>query len=68
MGQGALTRLKVKASARVRESDLHALREFTKDYPEADLLFVYGGLQKRTQGDITFVPAEEFLRNLQDWI
>lgn len=57
--------LEIKASARVRPSDLEGLREFSRDFPEAQRGFVYLGSERRMFEGIAIIPAGDFLKNLQ---
>ncbi len=64
-GPGQFTAVEVKNTERVRAKDLHGLRAFHEDYPEADLLFLYRGRDRLRIGEITCVPCEDFLRGLR---
>lgn len=63
-GEKGLWAIEVKAQSQVRAQDIHALQEFKKDYPEAQCLLVYLGSEKKVIGDIQFIPAEIFFKNL----
>jgi uncharacterized protein len=56
--------IEVKRSNRVRSSDLSGLRAFARDYPEARLLFFYGGREREYYDGIEAVPVEEALPEL----
>lgn len=63
-GPRGLFALEIKRAASVNPSDLRALREFKRDYPEATCVLLYGGEQSLFLGDIRVVPIREALRGL----
>lgn len=63
-GPRGLLALEIKRAASVNPSDLRALREFKRDYPEATCVLLYGGEQSLFLGDIRVVPIREALRGL----
>ena len=56
--------IEVKHSATVRRSDLHALRSFHDDYPEAQRLLLYLGDEQLHVDGVHCMPCERFLRAL----
>jgi len=51
----------VKNTRRVRPEDLHALRAFAEDYPEAGTFLLYRGEDRLIVDGIRCVPVAEFL-------
>ncbi len=66
-GERGFHAIEVKTAGQIREKDLLGLREFKKDYPQANLLFIYGGAS-RTIGDIQAVNVEDFLLSMDEFI
>ena len=64
-GSDGLWALEVKNTATVRPSDLRGLRSFRKDYPEAQVLFLYRGAQRLLTEDVLCVPVDEFLTEMR---
>ena len=60
--------IEVKHSGRVRREDFKGLRQFKKEHPEADLLFVYSGLRRYHEGNVEIVPAETFLKRIGEFV
>lgn len=56
--------LEVKNSKNISPQDLRGLKEFKKDYPESQCIFLYRGKDKLLKGDILCYPIEDFLRGL----
>ncbi|MCA1732765.1 MAG: ATP-binding protein, partial [Acidobacteria bacterium] len=63
-GSDRFLAIEVKNSARVRRSDLVALRTFVHDYPECRTLFLYRGDETLQVEGIVCMPVEEFLKSL----
>jgi predicted AAA+ superfamily ATPase len=63
-GPGGLIAIEVKRSAHVHSKNLRGLKEFKKDYPPARCYLFYGGSEPLYMGDITVLPVEQALRNL----
>ena len=57
--------IEVKRSGSVGSKDLKGLQEFSKDYPEARLLFFYGGTRKEYRDGIQIIPIDEALGDLE---
>jgi uncharacterized protein len=57
-GQKGLFAFEVKRSATIRDSDLKAVKMFSKDYPEAKVFVLYGGEQSEYHGSITIMNFE----------
>jgi predicted AAA+ superfamily ATPase len=66
-GERGFLAIEAKSAGVIRERDLSGLREFKVDYPDAKLVFLYGGPTKKI-GDIHALNAEEFLRNILKYI
>ena len=60
--------IEVKHSDRVRREDFKGLRQFKKEHPETDLLFVYSGVRRYHEGDIEIVPAGTFLKRMEEFV
>ena len=67
-GERGLKAIEVKSSAHLRKEDFKGLRQFKKDYPEADTILVHAGEQKHYEEDIAVVPAGEFLREMGEFV
>ncbi len=67
-GEKGLKAIEVKRGAEISPKDLHGLRAFLKDYPEAEARIFYGGKHKRYLGKIELIPFEEGLRTLKEWL
>ena len=63
-GPRGLLAIEVKRSPRVQFKQTRALREFKKDYPPARCYVFYGGATPQYLEDITVLPIEYALRNL----
>ena len=63
-GPRGLLAIEVKRSPRVQFKQTRALREFKKDYPPARCYVFYGGAAPQYMEDITLLPIEYALRNL----
>ncbi len=60
-GPSTFIALEIKNSKTISPLDLHGLKEFQKDYPEAFRLFVYRGEEKIVRDGILCIPATQFL-------
>ena len=60
--------IEVKSSARARREDFKGLRQFKKEHPGADLIFVYLGARRYREGEVEIVPAEIFLRGMEEFV
>ncbi len=56
--------LEIKNSRLVKPEDLRGLREFKKDYPECQCIFLYRGEDMLQKGDVLCYPLEKFLLQL----
>ena len=63
-GQDTFIAIEVKNSARINRKMLNGLTAFKEDYPEAHVLFLYRGHERRLINNILCLPCEEFLRDL----
>lgn len=57
--------IEVKRGKEVHSTDLKGLHSFGKEFPEATLLFLYLGKDKRKIDRVTCMPVAEFLVNLK---
>lgn len=64
-GESGFWAVEVKNTTRVRPQDLRALRAFREDYPEAEALLVYRGVERLRIDGIWCLPGEGFLRALR---
>ncbi len=58
------TAIEVKHSDKIRNRDLKGLNAFGKDYPNAELLFLYRGTERLKIGNVLCLPCEFFFKNL----
>ena len=64
-GAAGLIAIEVKRSPYVHSKNLRGLKEFKKDYPMARCYLFYGGGSPLYLEDITVLPIEQALRNLE---
>ncbi len=57
--------IEVKNTRRVRPEDLRELRSFHAEYPECSPLLLYRGQERLKIGEVTCLPVEAFLKELQ---
>lgn len=65
-GERGLKAFEIKRSPTVRNEDLKGLKGFSDIYPEAECYLLYGGENKQTINNITYIPFEDALKNLKD--
>ena len=63
-GPNGLLAIEIKRSRQVQYKETRALREFKKDYPPATCYVFYGGSTPLYIDDITVLPIEYALKNL----
>ena len=63
-GPHGLLAMEIKRSTHIQPKDTRALREFKKDYPDARCFIFYGGAAPLYLDDITALPLERALKNL----
>ena len=63
-GPRGLLAIEIKRSPQLQFKQTRALREFKKDYPPARCYVFYGGATTRYMEDITVLPVEYALKNL----
>jgi predicted AAA+ superfamily ATPase len=63
-GEQGFFALEVKNSSIIHSKDLHGLKAFTEDYPEATPVLLYRGKDNLKQNGILCMPVHEFLINL----
>ncbi len=64
-GKDLFLAVEVKNAATIHPKDLHALRAFGQDYPEAKRVLVYRGKEKLLRDGILIEPCDEFLCGLR---
>ena len=67
-GERGFKAIEVKCSSRTRREDFKGLKQFKQEYPEAELIFVYTGERRFHEGGIEIVPAEMFLKGVEEFI
>lgn len=63
-GPHGLLAIEIKRSTHIQPKETRALREFKKDYPDAQCFIFYGGGAPLYLDDITALPLERALKNL----
>jgi len=63
-GENGLLALEVKRKTNIHSKDLHGLRSFLKDYPQAKAFLLYGGEEKLYKGRITVLPLKDFFADV----
>lgn len=63
-GEMGFYALEVKNSKHISPQDLRGLKEFKKDYPECQCIFLYRGQEKLMKNDILCYPVDLFLKEL----
>ena len=63
-GPKGLIAIEVKRSPHVHTKTLRPLKEFKKDYPPARCYLFYGGSETLYKEDITVLPIDQALKNL----
>jgi len=63
-GENGFHAIEIKNAGNIRGKDLHGLKAFIEDYPEASPVLLYRGKDKLKIGNILCLPVEEFLRQL----
>jgi predicted AAA+ superfamily ATPase len=64
-GMNHFRAIEVKNASKIFPKSLKSLKEFKKDYPEADLLLLYRGTERLIVDDIPCYPVEDFLMHLK---
>ena len=67
-GPGKILAVEVKNSARVRDEDERGLRAFLSDFPGSRATLVYRGSRALQRSGVHWVPAEQFLAGLGDFL
>jgi len=62
-GKKGFYAIEVKHSSRIRPDDLISLTKFAEDYPEAKLMYIYGGREEKVERNIHFIPATIFFHS-----
>ena len=63
-GKGKLIAYEIKNSPRYNSGWLRGLKQFEKDYPEAELYLLYTGREKLYVGKVQVMPIGEYLREM----
>ena len=63
-GPHGLLAMEIKRSTHIQPKDTRALKEFKKDYPDAQCFIFYGGTATLYLDHITALPIERALKNL----
>jgi predicted AAA+ superfamily ATPase len=64
-GESGLRAVEVKNSRKIDLKDVHALKAFGEDYPQAQLYLLYRGKDRLKRDGVLCLPCEEFLLDLQ---
>ena len=64
-GPSTFLALEVKASRKVSARDTRSLRAFATDYPEAEIMCLYGGETRILAGDVPCIPVTDYLLALR---
>lgn len=64
-GERGLLAFEVKHSNKISSKDLHGLKAFAQDYPEAQRFILYGGHRREYIDGIHVIPVVEALQNLE---
>lgn len=64
-GETEFKAIEVKNNSIIHPKDLHALKAFSKEYPECQSILVYRGNYRQKIENILCIPAEEFLLSIQ---
>lgn len=67
-GSSEFIAIEVKNTIRIRNEDARGLREFAKDYPEAQTLLLYRGNEKIMFNNVLCIPCQEFLCSIRPGI
>lgn len=60
-GEQGIYAIEVKNTDKIRSGDLRSLREFSKDYPTNQSIFLYRGKDRMLKGNVLCLPCEDFL-------
>ena len=60
--------IEVKNASRIRLEDTRGLREFSKDYPEAETILLYRGNERIMYRGVLCIPCENFLKAIRPGI
>lgn len=63
-GPNEFCAIEVKNSTSISPKDLHGLRAFCEEYPEAKPLLLYRGTRRRFEKGILILPCEEYLKSI----
>ena len=64
-GENHFHAIEVKNAKQIHPKSLKALKQFRIDYPEADLILLYQGIEKLIIDDILCLPVKDFLLQLE---
>lgn len=63
-GEKGFLAFEVKRKTNIHSKDLHGLKSFLKDYPQAKAFLLYGGGEKLYKGGITVLPLKDFFADV----
>lgn len=64
-GEKGFFAFEIKRSKNFSRKDFINLEEFSKDYPEAKLFFLYGGTKERFYKNIFIIPYKKAIKNIK---
>lgn len=67
-GNRGIKAIEVKQSQKISHKDLNGLKTFLKDYPGSQAYFIYGGHRKMYQDGIEIIPAENFIKEMANYL
>ncbi len=65
-GPKGILAFEIKRSVRLARKDLKGLKSFRRDFPEAKLYLLYGGVREEFEDNIKILPIAQALQNLPD--
>jgi predicted AAA+ superfamily ATPase len=67
-GKRKLMAIEIKSSAKIRSNDTMSLRLFKEDYPEAEVVLLYGGEDEKVIEGIHYIPINHFLTFIDQYL
>jgi len=64
-GESGIFAFEVKNASKIRSNDLNPLKEFKKDYPVSQVIFLYRGIERLKRNDVLCIPCTDFLSGLK---
>lgn len=65
-GKKGIKAFEIKRIGKVTDGMLKGLQSFSRDYPDAELYFIYGGERRMRDGEIQIIPIKDALKGLKD--